>query len=126
MHPGASAVFRLGMLQARLPHQAGDLLFSSIVFVAVNRRGITVLLAVDLRLFPTGQLSTVGGAVAGDFMVYSRFAAFHVGGFTGGQLSALNTLGNALLLIALALADLAFRIRVLDRAVVLVAVNAAR
>src|SRR5215469_1386967 len=106
--------------------KAGGLLFSSVVFVAVNRRGIAVLLAVDLCLFPIGQGSPVGGTVAGDFMVYDRFPGFHVRGFTGSQLSALDTLGDALLLITLALADLALGISVLHQAIVLVAVNAAR
>src|SRR6185312_7887455 len=61
-----------------------------------------------------------------NFLVDRRFTAFEVSGFAGGQLAALYTLGNPLLLIALTLSNFAFGVDVLYLGVVLLLVNITR
>ena len=74
-----------------------------VVFVGVDLLGQLILLPVDLRLFCAGQLAAVGRAVRFGFAVDGRFLGFQFGSFTGGQLAALHALGDAVLLIFLAL-----------------------
>ena len=61
------------------------------------------MLAVDLRPFLSGQSAAVGGAIGSDLVINCLFASFQMSGFAGGQLSALDSLRNALLLIPVAL-----------------------
>src|ERR1700751_3452373 len=99
------------------------LLMAAVVPVVMNLARHAILLPIDLRLLLRRQLAAVGGAVVAHFLVDLRFVRFQVCGFAGGQLSALDALRDAVLLVLGALADFTLRIRVLHRGVVLVLIN---
>ena len=90
-----------------------SLLNAGVVLFTIDSARSAVLLTVDLPAFRGGQGTTIRCAVIVDFLADRGFAAFEVGGFTGGQLATLHALGNPLLLIALALSYFALRIYVL-------------
>ena len=56
---------------------------------------------VDLCFFLRRQFATIGGAVIADFLVDARLIFLPMRGFTGGQLSALHALRDAVLLVFL-------------------------
>src|ERR1700687_3885262 len=93
------------------------------MLLAINGVGVGILLAVDLAALGPSQLAAIGCTVIVDFMIDGRFAAFEVSGFSGGQLAALHSLSDALLLIALALSHFALGVSVLYASIVLVPVD---
>jgi len=74
-----------------------------IVLVVVDLLGKLVLLPVDLLLLRLRELSAVCRAVRARFAIDRRFFRFEIRSFTGGQLSALHSVRDAVLLIFLAL-----------------------
>ena len=55
---------------------------------------------IDLRLFLRRQLAAVGSPVGSNFMIHRGFAAFQASGLAGGQLAALDSLSDAVLLVS--------------------------
>ena len=76
-----------------------------VVLVVIDGVAEIVLLAVDLVAFLLGELAAIGGAVVVNFAIEIGFAAFDVLGFTGGELTRLHAVGNAILLIFAAVID---------------------
>src|SRR5262249_61096007 len=72
----------------------------------------TILLAIDLSFFRSGQFAAVGSAIRLYFTVDCRLFGFEIGRFSGGELAALYTLRDAVLLVLSTLADFAFRLRI--------------
>src|SRR5215469_5816019 len=91
-----------------------------LLIVDVVRGG--VLFLVDLFLFALRQLAAVGGAIRLHLLVDAALLIFELRGFAGGQLAALDTLGDAILLVFATLGDLVGAV-VRGRAVVLVVVD---
>jgi hypothetical protein len=85
------------------------LLGAAVVFVAVDFARQPVILAIYFCFFRPGQPSTIGRAITADFTVHGRFFAFEMRSFASGQLTALYTLPDPLLLVQGALADFAAR-----------------
>src|SRR4029077_14988746 len=81
-----------------------------VVFVGVDLLREVVLLLVDLGLSRCRQLAAVGLAVCFGFAVDGCFFSFQFRGFTGGQLSALHAIGDAVLLIFFPLRDAGIRL----------------
>src|SRR2546427_675720 len=100
-----------------------DLLDARVVLLAIDGTRGAVLLAVDLPAFGWSQRATVGGALVVDFFVDVSFAALQVGSFARSQLSALDALSDAILLVLRTLSDFALGVHVLDLGVVLVFVD---
>ena len=96
------------------------------MLVGVDVIGGAVLLAVDGGVLVSGEMPAVGRAVVAHFVVDALLLAFEVRGFPGRQLSALDALRDALLLILLALADFAAVAVVLLSGVVLFGVDSVR
>src|SRR5215469_7014436 len=116
----------LKRLRCQRKIRTSRLLFCSVVLVAIDGAGVAVLLAIDLRPFLRRQLTTIGCAVTGDFMIHARFVPLQPRGLPGGELPALYSLCNAVLLIFLSFADLALWICVLHGSIVLVSINLPR
>lgn len=74
-----------------------------IVLVVVDLLGKLVLLPVDLLLLRWRELSAVCRTVRARFAIDRRFFRFEIRSFTGGQLTALHSVRDAVLLIFLAL-----------------------
>jgi len=74
-----------------------------VVLVAVDLAGLAVLLAGDLGTFLRGKFTAVGLTVSADLVIDSRLVSFQVGSLSSGQLTALDAVGNAVLLVFLAL-----------------------
>jgi len=81
------------------------LLHSSIVFLVVNLAGQSILLMVELCAVSRRQFSVVRRAHVVFFRVQRGFLGFQISGLSGGQLAALDTVGDAVLLVILALVD---------------------
>src|SRR5579864_7491329 len=109
-------LFRFSALGSRL-------LMTTVVLVAIDLAGLAVLLAVHLGALLRGEFATVRSTVVADFVVNLGFIVFEVRGLAGGELSALDALSDAVLLVLGSLANFALGIRVLDCRVVLVLVN---
>src|SRR5712671_2062946 len=77
-----------------------------VVLLAIDVARSLILLPVDLLLFAGGQRATIGFAVGCDLLVNSSLLFFELGGFGRRELSALDALRDASLLILAALADL--------------------
>jgi len=71
----------------------------------------------------SGQLPAVRSAIVANFLVDIGLIFFRAGGFASGHLAAPDALGNAVLLIFRALADLTLRVGILHRGVVLVLID---
>src|SRR5215472_8739998 len=95
----------------------------AVVFVAIDLARQLVLLAIDLLALRLRQLAAVGRAVVPHFPVDFRLFALEVRGLAGGELSALDTLPDAVLLIFRAFPHFAPGNGVLRRGVVLVLIN---
>src|SRR5579863_9843690 len=93
------------------------------VLIAIDLARLAVLLAVDLLLFLSGQLAAIGLAVGADLPVDARLILLEVGSLARRQLAVLDPVGDAVLLILLALAHFTLRICVLHGRIVLVVVN---
>lgn len=77
------------------------------MLLAIDRVGSAVLLAINLPMLGWRQLSAIGRAIVLHFFVDSGFAAFQVRGLSWCQLTALDPLGDAILLVFLPLAHAA-------------------
>lgn len=109
-----------------LEREGTELLTARVVFVAIDLLRPPVLLTVDLLLFLCRQFAAVGRAVFGHFPVDSGLVALQMRGFARGQLSALDALRDAVLLVQGALADFALGIRILDCGIVLILIDLLR
>ena len=108
-----------------MPERANELARTSVVLFIVDVSRSAVLALVDRAAIRTRQLSTVRLAIRRCFAVNALLLVFELRGFTCRQLSALDTLRDAVLLILLALADFTGAV-VLHSAVVLVVVDLVR
>ena len=63
------------------PAQSTSLLFTSIVFVAIDLAGDFILLMIYLRLFRSCQRPTVGGTVIVNFAINASVFGFQLGSF---------------------------------------------
>jgi len=99
------------------------LLMTTVVLVAIDLAGLAVLLAVHLGALLRGEFATVRSTVVADFVVNLGFIVFEVRGLASGELSALDALSDAVLLVLGSLANFALGIGVLHRRVVLVLVD---
>src|SRR5579871_1050530 len=79
------------------------LLHARVVLLVVDLAGQLVLLMIQLGAVGGGQVAIVARAHAVFFLVQRGFFRFQIGRFSGGQLAAVNALGDAVLLIFLAL-----------------------
>ena len=80
-------------------------LAGTVVLVAVDLPGRAIQLVIHLHPFRLRQLATIGLAVGADFVGDSGFLGFQVCGFAGGQLSAVDALRDAVLLVFQSLVD---------------------
>ena len=74
-----------------------------VVLVAVDLAGLAVLLAGDLGTLLRGKFTAVGLTVSADLVIDSRLVSLQVGSLSRGQLTGLDAVGNAVLLVFLAL-----------------------
>src|SRR5579875_3298743 len=81
------------------------LLNAAVVLVAVNRARYPVLPAIQGGAIGAGEMAVVGAAHLVFLAIDRGIAAFQIAGFAGGQLAALHSLGDAVLLILFALVD---------------------
>ena len=78
----------------------------SVVLVLMDLLGQLVLLAFDLLALSLGHLATVGVAILLNLVGDSGFLGLQVGRLVRRQLAALNSLGDAVLLVVFALGDI--------------------
>src|SRR6185312_4613397 len=83
------------------------LAFAGVVLTPVNLLGRLILLLVDGLAIGSGELAAVRLTHAGFSLVDALLLAFHVASFASGHRTVLKAFTNALLLVALALRDLA-------------------
>jgi hypothetical protein len=93
------------------------------VFLAIDCARSTILLTIDLPTLGCGKFAAIFRSIISDFLVDGSFAFLEICSFPRRQLSALHALGNALLLIALALTNFTLRTNILYLRVVLLLVN---
>src|SRR5271167_33662 len=96
---------------------------TAVVLIAVDLARLAILLAVDLLLFLRSQFAAVGLPVVVHFLVDLGLVIFQMCGLTRGQLTTLDALRDAVLLVLLALAHFTLRVGILHRGVVLVLIN---
>src|SRR5689334_8646715 len=96
---------------------SGFLLRLAVVFLVVDFLADLVLLAIDSGLFLVGQVSAVFLAIPADFLVDLGLVVLDTGGFARSQLAALDAVGDAFLLVLLALLDFGFLGRILGERV---------
>ena len=82
-----------------------SVLHGRIMFVAINLPGEPILLTVEPGAVGRGKLATIVLTHIMRFAVDSSFFSFQVGSFAGCELAALNSIGNAILLVLFALLD---------------------
>src|SRR6267142_3727452 len=104
--PFARSTFRVQERRNLLLLGLGIGLCRGVVLLAIDVARSLILLPVDLLLFAGGQRATIGFAVGCDLLVNSPLLFFELGGFGRRELSALDALGDAGLLVLAALADL--------------------
>ena len=92
-------------LQQSKRHSIGNLLDALVVLVAVDALGFLVLLVIDQLLVGRGEVAVVLSAHGMFLVVDGRLLFLEVLGFTGGELTTLDALANAVLLVFLALVD---------------------
>ncbi len=78
------------------------------MLLTIDRVGSPVLLTIHLPALDRSQFATVGCTIVLYFLVDRSFTAFQVRGFLRCQLPALDALSNAVLLVFLPFAYLAF------------------
>ena len=83
------------------------LLAATVVFVSVNLFRDVILLPVDLGSFLPGQLAAVGSTIVADFTIDPSFFVLEICSLAGRQLTALDALRDAVLLVLGALPDFA-------------------
>jgi hypothetical protein len=89
----------------RAPRELFEL-YAIVVLLAVDLTAGAILLAVDLALFLAAEFASVGLAIGVDLLVDALLTILGAGGFAGSHLAATDALGNAILLVFAALADL--------------------
>src|SRR5262249_44388260 len=109
--------------EASFPGFLWLLLYPAVVFLAIDCARCTILLTIDLPTLGCGKFATIFRSIISDFFVDGSFALLEICSFSRRQLSALHALGNALLLIALALTNFTLGIDILYLRVVLLLVN---
>jgi hypothetical protein len=114
---------RLKMPRPFKTAKASGLLFTSIVFVAVDLARNFILLMVYLRSFGASQLATVIRTVIANLAINASVFRFQLGSFAGRQLATLDALRNTILLIFCALSYFTCRVRILRSRIMLVLVD---
>ncbi len=99
------------------------LLPAPVVLGAIDLVRLLVELLVDLLALLRTQFAAVGSAVLLHFLVNLRFIVLEVRGFAGRELSAVDALRDAILLVLFPLADFTLRVGVLLRFVVLIVID---
>ena len=82
-----------------------ELLFAAVVLGAMDAAGLGVLLVVQRAAVLRGEVAVVPRAHAALFAIDAALLMLEACGFAGGELAALDTLRDAVLLVLLALVD---------------------